>query len=290
MMKVKMLYLIMPVLLLSLFACNNLATREDEKEPVMPGYNLEEPERFPMTETLLEISGIAFRNNRPDSIYAIQDEEGKLFTLTWQQKEKHHTKFARNGDYEDVTVLNDRIYILKSNGHLYSLPVAEAQYEEVDSVEEYKDLLPKGEYESLYGNAGDSLLYVLCKNCKGTQQKETVTGYRFRRTNDRLVNAGTFQIDVESFRPFEGKVKHGLRPSAMGLNPVTGEWVILSAINKLLVVAAPDWKVKGAYYLSGNTFNQPEGIAFDTEGNMYISNEGDDLTTGNILKFHRARK
>jgi secreted PhoX family phosphatase len=55
-----------------------------------------------------------------------------------------------------------------------------------------------------------------------------------------------------------------------------------------LVVTGNDWKIREACQLNGNIFNQPEGIAFDTAGNLYISNEGDDLTQGNILKFARS--
>jgi uncharacterized protein YjiK len=59
-------------------------------------------------------------------------------------------------------------------------------------------------------------------------------------------------------------------------------------VNKLLVVTDRNWKAKEVCQLDGNTFNQPEGIAFDKDGNLFISNEGDDLSQGNILKFKRA--
>jgi secreted PhoX family phosphatase len=63
---------------------------------------------------------------------------------------------------------------------------------------------------------------------------------------------------------------------------------MISAVNKLLVVADSNWKITQACQLNGNVFNQPEGIAFDRQGNLYISNEGDDISEGNILKFVRT--
>ena len=85
-------------------------------------------------------------------------------------------------------------------------------------------------------------------------------------------------------------MKNGFRPSALAKNPLTKEWYIISAVNKLLVVTDENFKMKDSYALGGNLFNQPEGIAFDKEGNLYISNEGDDITQGNILKFIRQAK
>jgi len=56
-----------------------------------------------------------------------------------------------------------------------------------------------------------------------------------------------------------------------------------------LVITNSKWQVEDAVSLSSNVFTQPEGIAFDKDGNMYISNEGDDLSDGNILKFVRQK-
>jgi uncharacterized protein YjiK len=53
----------------------------------------------------------------------------------------------------------------------------------------------------------------------------------------------------------------------------------------MLVIADNDWTVKEVYPLDRATFRQPEGIAFDGENNLYISNEGDDMSKGNVLKF-----
>jgi uncharacterized protein YjiK len=58
-------------------------------------------------------------------------------------------------------------------------------------------------------------------------------------------------------------------------------------MENLLVITDENWKVKDAFTLNGNTFYQPEGIAFDSRGNLYISNEGDELSNGNILRFQR---
>lgn len=261
-----------------------------KEEAEMPKeYNLSKPERFAMPESLLEISGICFYKGNSDTVYAIQDEDGKLFRLAWGKRKQYHAKFGKRGDYEDVSILRDRVVVLKSNGSLYSFPFSDAVYEEIDSVQEWPHLLPEGEYESMFGEESSGRLYILCKNCKA-DDNDNVTGYIYQLSDSSITPAGQFNVNVESIKPsFPGKVRKGFRPSALAKNPVTGEWFIISSVNKLLVITDENWKIKNAYPLNGNTFNQPEGIAFDKAGNMYISNEGDDLTSGNILKFVRLK-
>ncbi|MCR6719600.1 MAG: SdiA-regulated domain-containing protein [Chitinophagaceae bacterium] len=75
------------------------------------------------------------------------------------------------------------------------------------------------------------------------------------------------------------------QPSALARHPVTGEWFILSSVNKLLVITDENWNVKSAWKLTPSRFRQPEGMAFDKDGNLFISNEGDEVTSGNVLEF-----
>jgi hypothetical protein len=266
-------------------SCSNA----QESERKLAHYNLDKPEKFFMPESLLEISGIAFIKGNPDTVYAIQDEEGKLFRLKWNEKKQIHTKFGKRGDYEDLSILGDKVYILKSNGKIYSFPLEERAFEETDDVKEWKSLLPPGEYESLFADEQTGRLYVLCKNCPADKGNDRVSGYVFQ-VGDTIVPAGGFSLDLHSLSAFTNRVKHGLRPSALARNPVTGEWFILSSVNKLLVITNDQWKVKDALHLNANEFNQPEGIAFDSRGNLYISNEGGDLSEGNILLFTRQSK
>jgi hypothetical protein len=268
-----------------LAACSNA----QENENRLTSYDLDKPEKFFMPESLLEISGIAFVKDDPDTVYAIQDEEGKLFKLRWNEKKQTHTKFGKRGDYEDLAIGNGEVFVLKSNGRIFSFPLAEAAYEETDNVKEWNSLLPSGEYEGIFADEQTGKLYVLCKSCPGDKKSGLLSGYIFQ-TGDSIVPQGRFNLDLHSLSPFTGRVKQGLRPSALAKNPVTGEWFILSSVNKLLVVTDGQWKVRNAVHLNGNEFNQPEGIAFDSRGNLYISNEGGDLSEGNILLFTRQAK
>ena len=262
--------------------CKNSAEEED----TVKNYSLGKPEKFFMPESLLEISGITFYKGEDDTIYAIQDEQGRLFRLARDEKKQYNAKFGKQGDYEDVTIINEQVLILKSNGTLFSFPFADAVYEELDSVKEWKELLPKGEYEGMYGDEASGKVYIICKNCPEDNSKDMVSGYIIQ-VGDSVYQTGTFQVDVDQIKSFTGKVKRGFRPSALAKNPLTSEWFMVSAVNKLLVVTDNDWKIKEACFLNGNIFNQPEGIAFDAQGNLYISNEGDDLSQGNILRFAR---
>ena len=100
-----------------------------------------------------------------------------------------------------------------------------------------------------------------------------------------LILSGQFSMDLSQLIEKEEILKTGLKASALTRNPHSGEWYILSSVNKVLIVATPDWKVKSVHRLNSSIFNQPEGLAFDENQNLYISNEGDELSAGNILKF-----
>ncbi len=266
---------------IALYSCNT--SEPSYKSPL--GYDLNKGEKTIMPESLQEISGIAFYNGRPDTMYAIQDEQGKLYYFPVGKKASTHAKFGKQGDYEDVAICNETVVVLRSNGLLLTFPFSAAKYPEIENVSEWKDMLPKGEYESMYADNTDNKIYVLCKNCKADKSSEHISGFIFQLSGDSLVAVANFSIDVSQVEALAEDKKMNFRPSCISKNPKTNEWYIVSSVNKLLVVLDTSWKVKEVFELNPSIFRQPEGIAFDNQNNLYISNEGDDLSNANVLKF-----
>ncbi len=272
-------------LLISFFAISCIS--KNEKSVAGPqGYDLSKPKKYSMPDNLQEVSGIAFNKGDSSFVYAQQDEDGKLFKLPIGTKDETKTKFAEKGDYEDVSIINNWAVLLKSNGDLYTFPLSETKNSETANVHENFGLVAKGEYEGMYADEASGQVYVLCKNCKEDKNTKSTSGYVLTFGNDgTLKSKGSFKIDASQMDNLSGKKKGTFHPSALAIHPITKEWYVVSSVNKALVVLDSKWKVKSVFHLSANTFNQPEGIAFDKDGNLYISNEGSETQVGNILRF-----
>lgn len=251
-----------------------------------PGYHLDAPKKFIMSESLREISGIVCVRGNEDTLYAIEDEEGKLFYFHPGDGKFPYKKFGKRGDYEDVTMLDDQEFVvLRSDGSLYVFPLSFVQDGNTDNVEKYEGILPAGEYEGLFGD-GNGKLIALCKNCPDDDQRDEVSGYVLERQGKKgkLTIMNHFKVDVSMLKLTSLKRKARFHPSCLARHPLTREWYIISSVNKILVVLDDQWKVKADYPLDPSLFKQPEGLAFDGKGNMYISNEGGQ-GNANVLLF-----
>lgn len=239
-----------------------------------------------MPDVLTEISGISFYRGRNDTLYAEQDEEGKLYYLHPGDSGASHVKFGKKGDFEDLAVTTAWVIMLRSDGTLFTFPFSEVRNEVAGHVREWDGLLPDGEFEGLYADPADNKLYVLCKHCNADQTTAAVSVSILQLQPDgsitRVTNAS---INVKTIEKLGAAKKIKFHPSALTKNPATQEWYILSAVNKMLVIADKNWQVKDIYPLDPAVFRQPEGIAFDNETSLYISNEGDKISKGNVLKF-----
>ena len=249
-----------------------------------PGYDLGRPEKYVMSEDLHEISGIVFLGNSADTLCAIEDEDGRLFYFHPGERKFPSWKFGKKGDYEDVAILNhSELVVLRSDGSLFTFPLSFVQDGNRDRVQEYEHILPAGEYEGLYGD--DSSLVALCKNCKEDDQRDAASGYVLRHKDGQgLAITDHFTVDVSSVKITSTRKKIKFHPSCLARHPITRDWYIISAVNKVMLILDDHWTVKASYPLNIYLFKQPEGLAFDLKGNMYISNEGDE-GDANVLLF-----
>jgi len=273
-----------PVFLLFLFIFINCKNKEVYKSPA--GYDLTKPEKFVLDNALHEISGMSFLNGNSENVFAIEDEDGKLYNYTFANGAITKSKFGKKGDYEDVSVYDTTMVVLRSDGSLFTFPVSSAGKEKIDSVQEYKHILPEGEYEGMAATEGK--LFVLCKNCPGDKGKKEVSVYTIQPDSSAALSvASSFKIDISMVQAKGEREK--FNPSCMAKNPVTKDWFIISSVNKLLVVLDDQWKVKEFYPIDPVLFNQPEGIAFNERGDLYISNEGGD-GAADILLFKYVKQ
>jgi len=251
-----------------------------------PGYNLNNPKRFNMPNVLREISGIVFYKGTGDTLYAEQDEEGLVFRFKLGDANVQVTRFGKKGDFEDISAVNNFIIMLRSDGVLFTFPITELQKKETDKVKIFEDLLPDGEYEGLASEDMSNKLYVLCKHCRNEKTNKWGGGTILQiDAAGVLTPAGNFELDIKEIDEISHSRKINFHPSALAQNPLTKEWFILSSVNKMLVVADQNWKVKSVYPLNPSLFVQPEGIAFDRQQNLYISNEQGSSSAATILLF-----
>jgi uncharacterized protein YjiK len=250
------------------------------------GYDLNKPVKYFMPDDLREVSGIAFNNGKADTLYGEEDENGHLYYLKLGDKIAKYTAFKDAGDFEDVAICNGQVIMLQSKGVIYTFPFAEVRSSSPAHVKKIENLLPEGEYEGISADDKTGLFYILCKHCADDKTSQKTSGYIFKLLADGTVqNAGNFNINVPDIQKLSGEKKVKFRPSALAKNKRTNEWYILSSVNSMLVVADANWRIKEVYSLNRSIFPQPEGIAFDEHNNLYISNEAQEVTSGNVLKF-----
>ncbi len=283
------------LMLVSFCACSqpqkkkSAAKRVEPSAPAagLPGYDLEHPEIFRMEPVLKEISGISIRAAHADTLFAIEDEDGYLFRFVPGKTGVTETKFGKKGDYEDVQLMGSFAIVLRSDGRLYRFPLENPDPKKAAVVDEQKDLLPAGEYEGLYADEKENKIYVLCKHCAEKTSKSN-TVFVFDLSPEGHWNAaGEFMIDIKTIERMSDEKKIDFHPSALTRNENGSGWYVLSSVNKMLVVTDNDWNVKSIIPLSPELFNQPEGIAIDQAGTLFISNEKGTSGAATVLKFVR---
>lgn len=250
----------------------------------LKGYDLAKPLLYAVPPDLKEISGIAFAGGNPDTVYAIQDEKGILYALALQQGNLQTYKFGKKGDYEDLALSNNKVVVLRSDGTLFEFDLQQRTGAEETNITELKGLLEEGEYESLAAPVNQEGFYVLCKSCTKSRGHNKAKGFQLAMDSTGTISLrNEFSASLKDFDP--PIAASGVKPSAMAQHPVSGEWYVICSVGKYLLVYTADWRPVQAVPLDASVFTQPEGMAFDSKGNLYISNEASGGQKANILRF-----
>ncbi|HEV8273550.1 MAG TPA: SdiA-regulated domain-containing protein [Chitinophagaceae bacterium] len=249
-----------------------------------PHYNFSQELRMKLDLKIKEISGVVWDNHK-DEFIAHNDEKGTIFYLDKNNAGiiKEFQFSTSKGDYEDIAIAKNDIYVLRSDGMLYKIVTDSAGSQksfDLGKIESSGQV----DFETLYYDPERNALIMLCKNCAG-DDKKLVSAYAYYPDSIGFVNKPIYSIDVAKVKELSPRETSRFQPSAARIHPVLKKLFILSSASNQLVIADMDGNVEGVYMLSRKLFPQAEGLTFKSNGEMFISNEGVGAKA-ELLKFN----
>lgn len=255
-------------------------------------YKLNEPDNeFLLPYSLAEVSGLSFLE--PRSLMMIEDENGKVYEYDLHYREViNGIKFEKRGDFEGLEAVDDDIYVLRSDGNLYRMKYTTRT--EVDAEKIETPLRAANNVEGLGYDPEKKMLLLACKEAASYTDQEiaghAVYGYSISR--QQFLERPLFVITDEQIEAFlekakghkygQGRIK--FKPSGIAYHPIEKRYYILASTGKLILVVEKDGSLVASYPVYSSVLNQPEGICFGSNGDLFISSEGEG-SRGYVLRF-----
>jgi uncharacterized protein YjiK len=285
--------------LLLMASCGQAAREQTEAERTLPiPYDLNAPdEKYGMPDELTEISGIAFY--RPGQLACVQDENGMVYLYDLPQKKVvRRMRFAGSGDFEDLAVVKDQLYVVRSDGVLFSFPLQDSLRKDVSgsTIKRTTSLNAANDVEGLTYDSKNNLLLIACKEAQSIRGAavEGKALYTFDLGRMQLDETPVYQISWPASQQSEASAKkkkgagknESWKPSGLAIHPTSRQIYLLASAGRRLLVLEPDGSLVGTTRLDPRVYRQPEGICFAPDGTLYISSEGQE-GQGYILQFQQ---
>ena len=226
--------------------------------------------RWIMPKDLDELSGIVLTHDgrllaHGDEKAQVSEVDYRRGVVTKQFVVGHPTVKA---DLEAITVAKGFIYLLASNGTLYEFREG-ANGERVDYATHDTRLGKECEFEGLAFDSTLNSLLLACKHVGTKRLKDDMVIYRWKldQSGNRLSLLTVPLKDIAG--PIGEKHFH---PSDITVDPFTGDYVLISGIEKAIVEITPDGHVVFARKLPPG-HDQPESVAITKDSVLIIGDE-----------------
>ena len=135
----------------------------------------------------------------------------------------------------------------------------------------------------MYLDANGHSLILLCKDC-AKEKNEIRVAHRFELVTNTFSSEPAYTINIADIKKILNDEEAEFKPSAAAISPVNGKLYMVASVGKLLVIADKNGKIEQVFRLDPALYNQPEGMTYAPNGDLYISNEGGE-GVATILKF-----
>jgi len=253
------------------------------------GYDLSAPDRVHLLPPALrEISGMT--ETDASTLACIQDEHGIVFFYDLNKNQiVRQMAFGWEGDYEDIVLVDETLYVLRSDEFLIELKDFRTDNLRISA---HETAIPGRNTEGLCFDKRNNRLLIAPKEISDNKPENRHIRYiyGFDLGTGKMIKGAVMRLDIEAIEefavendiPVPEKSKKGeknvpdirLKISAMSIHPVSGNLYVLSGPERLLLVFDMNGNIEYLERLDKDLFAQPEGITFSNNGDMFISNEG----------------
>lgn len=230
--------------------------------------------RWIMPVELAELSGFALL---PDGrLLAHGDEHAKIYEVDYRRgtvvKEFALGKPAVKGDFEAIATVDDRFYLLDSKGTLYEFHEGK-NGEHVEYSTHDTKLGKECEFEGLTYDPAITSLLLACKHVHEKRFKTDVLIFRWPVAKGEQGDRQISELAIPLSSIPKAVLKKGeFHPSDIAIDPITGNYVILSSLERAIVSVTPAGQVVLARELPGE-HDQAEALAITKDSILIIGDE-----------------
>lgn len=225
-------------------------------------------QQWTMPDVLNEISGLALTAD--ERLLAVTDEVAVVYQLDFDEggivKRFAFGQPAARDDFEGITVAAGRVWLMTSDGVLYSAPEAgDGAYVDYERIE--TRIGRECELEGLATSADGESLVLLCKNGR---DQDRLRLHEWRIADGEHADEKLPEKDMEA-----AAGSKRIRPTGIARRPGSDRWIVLAGPQHVV------FDVDGALGLNGvimrldaERHRQAEGVEMTRDGRLLIADEG----------------
>lgn len=221
-----------------------------------------------------EISGIAYTAD--GRLLAHGDERAVVWQIEWPSGRPVKrfgiggTGGPFTGDFEDIQVVGDRIYLVTSSGQLVAGREG-ANGRTTPALSATRGLKAGCQVEGMSWDAASKSMLLLCKTVKSKRWRDQVIILAVSPETGEFEPEPRLAIPEKAIRRVTGQ-KH-FAGTALVRHPRTGTYLMLAGPQRAIAEVDSTGKVLGGARLAADRHRQPEGIAIAPDGTLLIADE-----------------